>query len=100
MSLKKIIQNKWHYLMRWLKKPTITFLSALGADIEKAGGDFLIQTALDAVRIAEDKGGSGADKFSAALSYVKSTLKSKGLPIVVHAVNGAIEAAVAQIKAQ
>ena len=86
--------------MRWLKKPTITFLSALGADIEKAGSDFLIQTALEAVRIAEDKGGNGGDKFGIALIYIKRELKAKGLPIVVHAVNGAIEAAVAQMKAQ
>ncbi|TVL97176.1 MAG: phage holin [Candidatus Brocadia sp. WS118] len=100
MSLKKYIQNKWHDLMRFLRKATLTFLSALAADIEKSGGEFLMETALDAVKIAEQLGGSGSSKFEAAYNYIEKQLKTEGIEIIRHAVNGAIEAAVAQMKAK
>ena len=98
MSVKKYVQNKWHKLTGFFRSASLAFMSALLDDIEKSGGRLLQETALAAVKAAEEKGGSGSDKFSAAVTSIVATLTSLGVPFLTHAVNGAIEAAVAQIK--
>jgi len=100
MSLKKDIQNKWHDLVHIFDNTAAAFISALLNDIEKSGGQVLRDAAIEAVKAAEDAGGSGKEKFDAAVASVVATLTTQGIPIVIHAINGAIEAAVAQLKAE
>ena len=97
MTLKDF-QNGFHDLINSIKGGLLGFVSALAENIEKNGGKVLRDAALDAVAAAENAGGSGSDKFSAALESVISTLEAQGIPVVLNAVRGAIEAAVAQIK--
>ncbi|QEL14807.1 phage holin, LLH family [Limnoglobus roseus] len=77
----------------------LTGLSALANSIAKNGGTVLLTAAASAVAAAEAQGGSGADKLKAAQATVIATLTAQGLPVVTNAINGAIEAAVAQHKA-
>jgi len=98
MTLKEL-QNSWHSLVDSIRDGLLGFVSALAENIEKNGGQVLRDAALAAVKAAEANGGSGSDKFNAALESVISTLEQQGIPVVINAVRGAIEAAVAQIKA-
>ena len=98
MTLKEL-QNSWHSLVDSIRDGLLGFVSALAENIEKHGGQVLRDAALAAVKAAEANGGSGSDKFNAALESVISTLEQQGIPVVINAVRGAIEAAVAQIKA-
>lgn len=88
----------------------IAFLLGLGSDVLAAveafatvvaqnGGSVLVQAATDAVAAAETAGGTAATKLAAAQAAVIADLTSKGIPVVQNAVNAAIEAAVAQMKA-
>lgn len=91
----------WNKFVGFLKSvlSTVTsFLNPLARQIAKNGGALLLQTALAAVIAAEQSGAKGEDKFSAAKAVVLAKLKAEGIPIVLNAVHGAIEAAVAQIK--
>lgn len=97
MTLKEL-QNSWHSLVDSIRDGLLGFVSALAENIEKNGGQVLRDAALAAVKAAEANGGSGSDKFNAALESVISTLEEQGIPVVINAVRGAIEAAVAQIK--
>jgi len=97
MTLKEL-QNSWHSLVDSIRDGLLGFVSALAENIEKNGGQVLRDAALAAVKAAEANGGSGSDKFNAALESVISTLEQQGIPVVINAVRGAIEAAVAQIK--
>lgn len=75
------------------------FADPLVEAIERNGGDILISAAITAVEAAESAGGSGQDKLDAARKAVENSLRDKGIPVVVNAVNGAIEMAVAKMKA-
>lgn len=97
MTLKEL-QNSWHSLVDSIRDGLLGFVSALAENIEKNGGQVLRDAALAAVKAAEANGGSGSDKFNAALESVISTLEQQGIPVVINAVRGAIEAAVAQVK--
>lgn len=74
-------------------------VEALAHSIAQNGGAVLISAAASAVSAAETAGGAGEQKFAAAKSSVISVLEGQGLTVVTSAVNAAIEAAVAQMKA-
>lgn len=73
-------------------------LKPLARQIAKNGGTMLLEAATQAVIAAEQSGGSGRDKFDAAKGSVIATLQASSLPIVMNAVHGAIEIAVAALK--
>lgn len=98
MSIKDL-QNKWHDLTHLVMGGGLTFLMALEQQIEASGGKVLQDAAANAVAAAEAAGGSGEDKFKAAFEAVVATLTAEGIPVIVNAVKGAIEAAVANMKA-
>ena len=75
-----------------------TFLSSAAENLLKNGGEFLVNTAKDAVAAAEAAGGSSQQKKDAAAAAVITAFKTKGLPYVISSINLAIEAAVAQQK--
>lgn len=75
------------------------FLRDLASSIAANGGTVLINAAVAAVQAAETTGGSGSAKLSAAQASVLNVLSSQGLPLLTSAVNGAIEGAVASLKA-
>ena len=74
------------------------FLEPLAESIAKNGGPVLLDIVQNAVLTAEKTGGSGSDKLAAAKSLIETQLKKEGLPIVWNAINGAIEAVVANLK--
>jgi hypothetical protein len=76
-----------------------TFVKSLAQSIETNGGAVLVSAAEAAVAAAETAGGSPAVKFAAAFTSVVSTLKTQGLPVLENAINGAIEAALANQRA-
>ena len=76
----------------------IDALAPLAGQIAKAGGNVLLEAAMLAVTTAEAAGGTGEEKFVAAKKIAVKTLQQKGIPIIMNAINGAIEAAVAAIK--
>lgn len=75
-----------------------SFMSNVAHSIAVNGGPVLVELATAAVAAAEAQGGSGSDKFNAAVKAVTSGLEAKGVPIVLNAVNAAIEAAVANMQ--
>jgi hypothetical protein len=75
------------------------FLSNVAHSIAVNGGPVLVELATAAVAAAEAQGGSGQDKFNAAVKAVTSGLTAQGVPVVLNAVNAAIEAAVANLQA-
>lgn len=78
----------------------VVFASSLIHSMASNGGQVLIDAATAAVIAAEAGGGTGQDKLNAAIAAVVASLKAKGIPVVMNAVNGAIEAAVADMNAQ
>lgn len=96
MTLKEF-QNKFHDLVHGLVGGALGFFDALSSSIEKNGGQILRDAALAAVQAAETTGGTGDVKFAAALAAVIATLEKEGIPVVLNAVRGAIEGAVAQV---
>ncbi len=78
----------------------IGFFSALFQSIAANGGQVLLDAAMSAVIAAEQAGGTGAQKMASAIAAVEAKLAAEGLPVVENAIRGAIEAAVAQLKAQ
>lgn len=90
----------WHKIKSFFKGilgEIAEFLSPLAREIAASGGKLLLQAAAEAVLAAEHQGGSGADKFKAARTSVIATLEKNGIPIVLNAVHGAIEGAVAKL---
>lgn len=81
------------------EKDAAAFIDALVTAIVSNGGAVLMTAAANAVAAAESSGGTSDEKFAAASAAVISSLKSAGEPVVINAVNGAIEAAVAQAAA-
>lgn len=88
------------HLLDDVEKNVLSFFDSLATSIASNGGAVLLSAALKAVEAAETTGGTGQEKFEAAKASVIATLKEQGLPIIMNAVHGAIEAAVAQQKAQ
>lgn len=91
----------WKAFLRWFRAGLADILDAiepLAKQIADSGGKLLLQIAFEAVIAAEQAGGSGQDKFNAAQKAVISGLKARGLPIVLNAINGSIEIAVARMK--
>lgn len=85
-------------LWSFFKPAARMFVSSLADNIAKNGGPVLIQAALDGVAAAEQSGGSSSEKWNKAKSVVIARLKVSGIPVVNSAVNGAIEAALADYK--
>lgn len=96
MSVKKIIQNTWHSVTDFILG---SFLAPLAAEIRKSGGKVLMEAAQAAVLAAEASGGSGEKKFQVAFHAVTDTLLKAGIAYTSVAIRGAIEAAVAKMKA-
>lgn len=76
-----------------------SFFGAAIKAVEQNGGPLLVQLATDAVAAAEASGGSGGQKLQAAVDSVVAGLKTNGVPVVLNAVNIAVETAVANLKA-
>lgn len=98
MNLKDF-QNKFHDLINGFQHAGMDFLAALEVSIEANGGKILRDASASAVVAAEAAGGTGEEKAKAAFEAVVGVLTTEGLPIVINAVKGAIEAAVANMKA-
>jgi len=101
MKIMHYLDKLWDEVTDWFEsigEDIMDFVKPLAKEIASSGGKVLLATALEAVKIAEGTGGSGPDKFKAAQNYIVEALKSQGLPIVINAINGAIEAAVASLK--
>lgn len=93
----------WKPILNWLSnlgRAMLGFMGELMTSIAKNGGAALIEASRAAVIAAENQGGSGDDKLKAARAAVISSLTRQGIPIVLNAINGAIEAAVARMNAQ
>lgn len=100
MSLFKNIWSDIEGFFSDAEKDTVTFIESLVDSIAANGGAVLISAATGAVAAAEATGGTAATKLAAAVASVTSTLTTQGIPVVQNAINGAIEAAVAQMKTQ
>lgn len=74
------------------------FVSSLADNIAKNGGAVLIQAAMDGVAAAEASGGSSSYKWNIAKDIIIERLKQNSIPVVHSAINGAIEAALADYK--
>lgn len=99
MSFFTSIGNKIVALLMGLGSDVLAAVEAFASVIVAGGGSVLVASASDAVAAAEATGGTGAVKLAAAQAAVVADLTSKGVPVVTNAVNAAIEAAVAQMKA-
>ncbi|MFO0389630.1 MAG: phage holin, LLH family [Alphaproteobacteria bacterium] len=87
-------------ILRWFRAGLNDILDALeplAKQMAKSGGKLLINAALVAVQAAENAGGSSDEKLTAARKMVVKHLQDNGLPIVMNAINGAIEMAVARL---
>lgn len=90
----------WTEVEAWFTKvggEVASFVSNLAQTIAKNGGPVLVQAAIAAVAAAEATGKTGAEKKADAVAAVTSVLKTQGIPVVLNAVNSAIEAAVANL---
>lgn len=85
-------------LWSFFKPAARMFVSSLADNIAKNGGPVLIQAALDGVAAAEQHGGSSSEKWNKAKEVVVAKLKANGIPLVNSAINGAIEAALADYR--
>lgn len=70
---------------------------ALFDSIYKNGGAVLMAAAAAAVQAAETEGGTSDEKKAAAVAAIIKVLKEQGIPVVMNAINGAIEAEVAKL---
>lgn len=98
-----ILSELWDKIMEWFEdigEEIVNGLKPLAKEIAKNGGALLLNAAFEAVRAAEAQGGSGSDKFNAAKSTVIAKLEDEGIDVVINAVHGAIESAVARLKEQ
>lgn len=86
----------------------MSFISPLAQSIAQNGGPVLVAAAEQEVLAAEQAGEAaiaagntmaGEEKFAQAQTNVVATLKAQGIPVVMNAVNGAIESAVAGMQA-
>ena len=103
MSVVQKLSDLWDSLEEWFEKigqDVVDFIKPLAKQIAENGGKLLLNAALEAVQAAEASGGSGRDKFDAAQIAVVKKLQDEGMPIVLNAINGAIESAVAALKSK
>ncbi len=84
-------------ILNTLKDIFTSFFSPLARQIAKGGGALLINAAMEAVVSAEQHGGSGSDKLKYAKDLVIARLKMNGIPLIMVAINGALEASVARM---
>lgn len=92
----------WTEVEAWFSKvggEIANFVSGLARTIAVNGGPILVEAAQAAVLAAESSGKTGSEKRADAIAAVIAILESKGIPIVLNAINGAIEAAVANLTA-
>lgn len=75
------------------------FTSALTADIARNGGLVLQDAAIEAVKALEGTSLDNNGKHQSAFEAIVAVLQKEGLPVVERAIDGAIVAAVAQIRA-
>jgi len=102
-KLFQALNDLWDGFVDWLEtigEDILTSIKPLALQIAKRGGMALVAAAQDAVQAIEQSAGlSGRQKFEAAQKAVIASLEAQGVPIVLNAINGAIEAAVANMKA-
>jgi hypothetical protein len=79
-------------------KAAETFAVAGITSLAQNGGMLLIDTALEAVKMADESDKPGLEKFGVAFDHVVGTLEKEGVPVVTNSVRLAIELAVAQLK--
>lgn len=99
----ELLNKLWDQIEEWFEKigeDIVDFVKPLAKEIAANGGMVLLMAAQEAVLAAETAGGSGSDKFKAAQEALIEKLKADGIPIVLNAINGAIEAAVAKMKSK
>ena len=99
MSMREELLAKLEAVWDFIENIFSDFFSELGDLIQKSGGELLLATALAAVKAAEESGGSGEDKFKSAYETIVGKLEAEGVTVITTAVKGAIEAAVAKMKA-
>jgi len=90
----------WKKFLRWFRAGLNDILEALeplARQLAKSGGQVLITAAWIAVQTVEKTGGTGDEKLNLARKMVVKHLQDNGLPIVMNAINGAIEMAVARL---
>lgn len=101
MKIMEYLDKLWDEVADWFEdigEEIVGVLKPLARQIKKAGGPILLAAALEAVKAAEAAGGSGSSKREAAKDAIVATLKGQGIPIVMNAVYGAIEIAVAKLR--
>lgn len=82
-----------------VEEAVIDFGKELLSLLVTGGGHLLISAATAAVEAAEAGGGNGESKFEDAKQAVIGTLEDAGVQIILSAVHGAIEFAVAKLNA-
>jgi hypothetical protein len=92
-----VFKRFWNWF-KGLLKETQDFLRPLALEIARNGGKLVLETAMEAVAVAESHGGTGEEKFKRAREYAIDRLESQGQQVVINALHGAIEAAVARMK--
>jgi hypothetical protein len=80
------------------EKFVLIAFKALISSIADNGAQLLLDASRKGVSLAEDHGGTGAEKLEYALNYVIAQMKSHGLDVALNAALGCIEAAVAETK--
>lgn len=100
MKILKDLQNAFHDFINSLEAFFLSFVHPLLLSIKENGGKVLIDAAIAAVAAAETSGGDGNAKMAAAEASVVETLTKEGIPVVKNAIRGAIEAAVASLRAE
>ena len=100
MSFLKKLWLKIGKVFSKVEEHAAIFADSVVRSIAENGGPVLIAAAIAAVKAAEAQGGSGKDKLLVAQATIIGALKTAGIPIVMNAVNAAIEAAVANLKAK
>jgi hypothetical protein len=102
-SLATLASNTFHRIEAFFtdeEKIVLPILEAAGKQILANGGPILLDAAMSAVGVAEKTSGTGVEKLAAATAEVVGVLKEKGVPVVMNAVNVAIEGSVAALRAQ
>lgn len=100
MSIWTSLEAIGHNILASVGRGTLAFFGALASSIETQGGPLLVHLAQDAVVAAEHQGGTGGEKFGAAKAAILAGLASEGVEVAGNVINGTIEAAVANLKAE
>jgi hypothetical protein len=103
MSLFTHPDKVWEHIKEWFvseSKEIIEFLKPVVKIIERDGKQLLIATAITAVQQAQQAGGSGSDKMSAALKSIEATLMTAGIAFVESEARMIAELALQNLKAK